>query len=117
MRALLAKLERGNMWLADRITAVVGSMWCAYAFALITLVSLPAVIAAHDIVVLIQWVGSVFLQLVLLPIIMVGQAIQQQKHDALAEQHQDLAKQHANLQQQHAEVLAKVTDIHQAVVA
>ena len=65
-----------NAWLdkaAGRITRAVGTMWAAILFAALTFVSLPSVIASHDVIVIVQWVGSVFLQLVFLPIIMVGQ--------------------------------------------
>lgn len=48
-------------------------MWAGYAFALLALVSLPAAIRTNDPLVLVSWVAQTFLQLVLLPIIMVGQ--------------------------------------------
>ncbi len=35
-----------NGWLAMKVTAAVGTMWCAYAFALLALVSLPESIHA-----------------------------------------------------------------------
>ena len=54
-------------------------MWCAYAFALIALLSLPSAIRSHDILVLVSWVAQTFLQLVLLSIIMVGQDVQSTK--------------------------------------
>ena len=69
-------MTRINAWLdkaAGRITRAVGTMWAAILFAALTFVSLPSVIASHDVIVIVQWVGSVFLQLVFLPIIMVGQ--------------------------------------------
>ena len=48
-------------------------MWCAYIFAAIALISLPAAIKTGDPIVIIAWVAQTFLQLVLLSIIMVGQ--------------------------------------------
>lgn len=65
--------------LGEKITSAVGTMWAAIAFALLALVSLPAAIASGDSVVIISWVAQTFLQLVLLPIIMVGQAVQARK--------------------------------------
>jgi hypothetical protein len=63
-----------NGWLAVQITNIVGSMWCAYAFAAIALVSLPQ--AIHDgVYALVSWVSQTFLQLVLLSVIMVGQRV------------------------------------------
>jgi len=63
-----------NGWLALNITNAVGTMWCAYAFALLTLISLPDAIKAGT-AALIAWIAQTFLQLVLLSIIMVGQKV------------------------------------------
>ena len=63
-----------NNWLAVKITSVVGTMWCAYAFAILALVSLPNAIHAGT-SALISWIAQTFLQLVLLSIIMVGQKV------------------------------------------
>jgi len=66
------------------ITQVVGSMWCAYAFALFDLISLPAAIRG-DASAIVSWVAQTFLQLVLLPIIIVGQNVQAAAADARAQ--------------------------------
>ncbi len=50
-------------------------MWCAYAFALFDLISLPDAIRAGTPAV-VSWVAQTFLQLVLLSVIMVGQNVQ-----------------------------------------
>jgi hypothetical protein len=76
---------RFNTWLAVRITKVVGSMWIAYVFAAIALISLPAALASGQIIVIVSWVAQTFLQLVLLPIIIVGQNVIQAANDARAE--------------------------------
>ena len=68
-------MKRFNNWLAQKITAGVATMWCAYAFALIALISLPAAIKSHNALTIVSWVAQTFLQLVLLSIIMVGQNI------------------------------------------
>ena len=74
-----------NQKLASRITSAVGTMWCAYIFAGIALISLPAAISTGDPIIIVAWVAQTFLQLVLLSIIMVGQDVQakglQQKID------------------------------------
>lgn len=69
-------LARFNKMLGAKITSVVGTMWCAYAFAAIALISLPNAIKTGDTVVIIAWIAQTFLQLVLLSIIMVGQSVQ-----------------------------------------
>jgi len=66
------------------ITKSVGTMWAAYAFFALSLVSLPAAIMTGDTVVIIAWVAQTFLQLVLLPIIIVGQNLQAAKTEVRA---------------------------------
>jgi hypothetical protein len=78
-------LGRFNTWLAVHITMIVGSMWCAYVFALLALISLPAAIRSHDPIIIVAWIAQTFLQLVLLPIIIVGQNVQAAASDARAE--------------------------------
>src|SRR5579864_7540928 len=71
--------ERERLGLNGRIglfiTTVVGTMWAAYIFTVIALVSLPAAIKSHDVIIIVAWIAQTFLQLVLLPIIIVGQNI------------------------------------------
>jgi hypothetical protein len=76
-------VDRFNSRLAILITKVVGSMWCAYAFGLFDLISLPDAIRAGT-PAIISWIAQTFLQLVLLSVIMVGQNIQAQASDARA---------------------------------
>mgnify|MGYP003327730738 FL=1 len=68
-------MKEFNRKLGTGITNVVGTMWCAYAFAAIALISLPSAIASHNLLTIVSWVAQTFLQLVLLSIIMVGQAV------------------------------------------
>ena len=84
-------MGRINTRLAVGITTVVGSMWCAYLFALLAFVSFPAAIRSHDPIIIVAWMAQTFLQLVLLPIIIVGQNVQAASSDARAEaDHQTL---------------------------
>ena len=68
-------VARFNAWFAVRITNGIGTMWCAYAFAALALVSLPSAINSHNPVVLVSWISQTFLQLVLLSVIIVGQNV------------------------------------------
>jgi hypothetical protein len=77
---------RFNSWLALKITLVVGTMICGYAFTAIALISLPSAIQSGNLTVIIAWLSSNFLQLVLLPIIIVGQNVQASASDKRAEQ-------------------------------
>jgi hypothetical protein len=58
-----------------KVTNAVGTMWCAYAFAMIALISLPQAISSHSAVTVVSWVSQTFLQLVLLSVIIVGQNV------------------------------------------
>ena len=63
-----------NGRIATLITNAVGTMWCAYVFAGIALISLPEAIRSGT-AALIAWIAQTFLQLVLLSVIMVGQKV------------------------------------------
>lgn len=66
-----------------KVTLAVGTMWCAYIFAILALFALPSAISQGTYFVVV-WLSSSFLQLVLLPIIIVGQNIQATAADARA---------------------------------
>jgi hypothetical protein len=74
-----------NSKLAVKITNVVGTMWCAYAFAALALISFPAALRAGT-ATLVAWFAQTFLQLVLLSIIMVGQKVASAKSDMQLDQ-------------------------------
>ncbi len=76
---------RFNAKVGLKITVIVGTMWAAYLFAVIALLSLPQAITSGNLVIIIAWISSNFLQLVLLPIIIVGQNIQATAADARSE--------------------------------
>ena len=107
-------IGRLNTRLAVIITKVVGSMWCAYAFALLAIVSLPAAIESHSPIIIIGWIAQTFLQLVLLPIIIVGQNVQAAASDARAESdHKTLLAIHTLTAQVHdlAEQQSRILDV------
>jgi len=63
-----------NGRIALTLTSAVGTMWCAYAFAILALIVLPQAIAG-GLLTLVQWVSQTFIQLVMLSVIMVGQNV------------------------------------------
>jgi uncharacterized membrane protein len=67
------KLATLNRRIAEKITSFVSTMWCAYLFVALALISLPAAINSEDVITIVDWAAQTFLQLVLLSIIMVGQ--------------------------------------------
>ncbi len=78
-------IGRFNTWVAVKVTKSVGSMWCAYVFAALALISLPSAIQSGNSLIIVSWIAQTFLQLVLLPIIIVGQNVQAAATDARAE--------------------------------
>jgi hypothetical protein len=66
------------------LTTAVGTMWCAYAFAILALVALPDALASGSALPLIQWLSQTFIQLVMLSVIMVGQKVQGRSADKRA---------------------------------
>ena len=75
---------RFNARFGLRITLVVGTMWMAYLFTIIALFALPDAIKQGTYFIIV-WLSSSFLQLVLLPIIIVGQNIQARAADKRSE--------------------------------
>ena len=92
-------IGRFNNRVALLVTQVVGTMWAAYIFTLVALVSLPKAIEAlqqNDTLSFISWLSTSFLQLVLLPIIIVGQKVISAHQDARADtDHETLTQLHA----------------------
>jgi len=112
-----------NRRIAEKITAAVSTMWCAYIFAAIALISLPAAIRTGDSLVIVAWVAQTFLQLVLLSIIMVGQQAQadsvaqkiNETHEASLSEF-ELAKEARSIANQELAELKEITrDIHRVL--
>ena len=82
--------ERAALWLTNKV----GSMGAAYLFALLACISLPAALMSGSALIIVAWIAQTFLQLVLLPVIMVGQNLQGrasekrsiETHDAVMEE-------------------------------
>ncbi|MGH7765050.1 MAG: hypothetical protein ACREOM_11625 [Candidatus Dormibacteraceae bacterium] len=93
---------RLNTWLAVSITRSVGTMWAAYLFTLIAVGGAFAVVTSNVFLTALSvLVSQTFLQLVLLPIIIVGQNVISAAQDQRAEaDHITLTTLHAiNVQQ------------------
>lgn len=87
--------QRLNKRIAIALTSGVGTMSCFWVFCLLSLCALPAtLVAAHIIpptigfiaalgfITVISWLSQSFIQLVLLPALMVGQTLQNEANDA-----------------------------------
>ncbi len=84
IRAAVKDVEGLNAKLALLITRGVGTMACAYLFAVVALIGLPPALSSGG-EGIVPWIAQTFLQLVLLSIIMVGQTVQAKASDARAE--------------------------------
>jgi len=90
-----------NERIAAGATKAVGTMWCVYGFAFMTAV--PFFVPSLD--QPIQYVSSAFLQLIFLPLIMVGQAVLGKAGESRAQQdHEILLAQFEELKQMHKEL-------------
>ena len=118
LRPLQRRENRFNESLAIHITKLVGTMWCAYAFAILAFISLPAAIRGGT-ATLISWIAQTFLQLVLLSIIMVGQNIAAKKSDRQLEQtyrdSEELLKINAAMQELLERNTTLTSEIHEVV--
>lgn len=94
-----SRIAQLNGKIGLKITVTVGTMWAAYIFAVLAVVSLPAILAETGwfgdpfpkwmtnpgLIALDLWICQAFIQLVLLPIIIVGQNIQAAASDGRAQ--------------------------------
>ena len=120
---MFKKINEFNANLAARITSGVATMWCAYAFAIIALISLPTTLKSGNLITIVAWIAQTFLQLVLLSIIMVGQNVASASvEQKITETHEaslgefELAKEARALNQEEIKELKKIaTDIHRVL--
>lgn len=114
------RISAFNQRIAERVTALVSTMWTAYFFAAIALISLPSAIKSGEILIIIAWIAQTFLQLVLLSIIMVGQkrsaeAIAQEineTHTAAVAEFELAKESRAIADQQLSEIKQMAVEIH-----
>jgi hypothetical protein len=95
---LQKKSNNFNDKLAVWIGTHVGSMYCFYLFNVIALLSAKSAFQTHNLVPIINWVSSNWIQLVLLPAIMVAQNVAQAATDAKSESDHTTLTYLANLQ-------------------
>ena len=92
LRGEVMRADGVNAKIAVFLTNLVGSMWCAYVFAIIAFIGLrPALRPGGE--GIIAWIAQTFLQLVLLSVIMVGQNVQSEASDVRSQHTYDDAVQ------------------------
>ncbi len=125
-------MKNRNEAIAVWLTAKVGSMWTAYLFCLLALLSLPAVLTTAGLVPertfpqwlisvgmisLVAWIAQTFIQLVLLPIIMVGQAVASRRIERLIQETHDAAmEERLSMKDMMLDVHALMAAVHATVV-
>lgn len=110
LKTHIARANRALTSAGAHVTLSVGTMWCAILFAALALMSAPEAFATGNLIVIIQWTAGVFLQLVLLPIIIVGQNVQGAKTEARdIETHDAVMAELAEVKQIAAAVHATIT--------
>jgi len=95
---LIKKKDTLNDKIAVWIGTHVGSMYCFYLFNVIALLSVKAAFETHNLVPIVNWVSSNWIQLVLLPAIMVAQNVAQEATEAKADADHTTLTYLANLQ-------------------
>ena len=117
------RINEFNRRVAEKVTSFVSTMWCAYIFAALALISLPAAIKTGDVVIIVAWIAQTFLQLVLLSIIMVGQQVSSKSvEEMIKETHTaslgefELAKEARQLADQELKELKQIAaEIHRVI--
>ena len=77
-----------NKKIAVKLTAWTGTMWVAYAFVVIAVIGLFGLLGLLTpfVFLLMAWLSQQFLQLVALPVILVGQNVQNEHAELMAEE-------------------------------
>ena len=116
MPPILTRVDTALTRAGARITSVVGTMWMALAFTALACVSLPAALHTGDVVIIVGWIAQTLLQLVLLSVIMVGQALDSAKTEARdTETHDAVLAEHAETREILTDVRALVAEMHATV--
>lgn len=111
MTKIMDKLREINNKVALKVTLVMGSMWCAYTFFMMSMIPL----INPGLQTIVFYVSGAVIQLVALPLIMVGQRLLNEGSEKRAEDdHTIILKEFEilkNLHQDHAEDLEKMNVI------
>ena len=110
-RELLKKDKSFNDKFAVWIATHVGSMYCFYLFNVIAFLSAKAAFETHNLVPIVNWISSNWIQLVLLPAIMVAQNVAKKATDAKSDADHVTLTYLANLQDQQMVELKNQTRI------
>jgi hypothetical protein len=99
--------DKFAVWIATHV----GSMYCFYLFNVIALLSAKSAFGTHDLVPIVNWISSNWIQLILLPAIMVAQNVAQKATDAKSQSDHHTLTYLANLQDDQMIELRNQTEI------
>ena len=99
--------DKFAVWIATHV----GSMYCFYLFNVIALLSAKSAFGTHDLVPIVNWISSNWIQLVLLPAIMVAQNVAQKATDAKSQSDHHTLTYLANLQDEQMIELKNQTEM------
>ena len=110
-KELVKKENNFNDKLAIWIATHVGSMYCFYLFNVIALLSAKSAFQTHDLVPIVNWISSNWIQLILLPAIMVAQNVAQKATEAKSQSDHHTLTYLANLQDEQMVELKNQTEM------
>ncbi len=110
-KSLIQRENNFNDKFAVWIATHVGSMYCFYLFNVIALLSAKSAFMTHDLVPIVNWISSNWIQLILLPAIMVAQNVAQKATDAKSLSDHETLTYLANLQDEQMIELKNQSDI------
>lgn len=112
MKKILSKYNLFNEWIAVKLTFGVGSMTCAWAFLIWSLLPLRF----PKLTPIVSYVSQSIIQLVLLSVIMVGSTIMSRASELRAQQdHEMLMAEFAELKEIHAAETEEIAELKEII--
>jgi len=93
MKKIAKNIKKINEIIALKSTMLIGTMWCVYLFIILAIV--PIFVPSANTIV--QYISSAFLQLVFLPLIMVGQDVMGRNTEKRAKKDHEMIMQELKL--------------------
>lgn len=104
-------IHRSTLTIHERVAIVagniLGSPWTIYAFSLLSLISLPAVIESRSLVLIISWITQTFIQLVALAILQAKAVIDGRHAETVADETHANAKRSEEMLEEILTILKK----------
>jgi hypothetical protein len=116
-KSLISRINSNLNRYSVFVTNAVGTPWCALAFMCISVLATPGVFPAW-VTAIAQWIAMAFLQLVLLPIIMVGQNVSSAKtEDTIVDIHRVSLNLQRDMHKNHAKDIRAIHEVLKTIIA